>query len=188
MLFRSESLATPKALSNQELKDLVEILGTGIGEHFDLRGLRYHKIILLMDADSDGNHIMTLLLGFFFRHMRELIRAGHVFLAQPPLYRIAVGKEIHYALTDADKEAFLAALPAKRTPEISRFKGLGEMPAQYLAETTISPQSRILLRVDIEAQLEADKTFDQLLGKDPAQRYQLIMAEANLIEDEELDI
>ncbi len=187
-ILNTESLATPKALSNQELKDLVEILGTGIGDHFDIRGLRYHKIILLMDADSDGNHIMTLLLGFFFRHMRELIRTGHVFLAQPPLYRIAVGKEIHYALTDADKEAFLAALPAKRTPEISRFKGLGEMPSQYLSETTLNPQSRILLRVDIEAQLEADKTFDQLLGKDPAQRYQLIMAEANLIEDEELDI
>jgi DNA gyrase/topoisomerase IV subunit B len=173
---------------NKELTDIVSALGCGIGKDFDITRLRYGTIFLLMDADSDGNHIMTLLLGFFFRHMRELIRTGHVFLAQPPLYRIAVGKEIHYALTDADKEAFLAALPAKRTPEISRFKGLGEMPSQYLSETTLNPQSRILLRVDIEAQLEADKTFDQLLGKDPAQRYQLIMAEANLIEDEELDI
>jgi len=185
-ILNTESLATSKALGNQELKDLVETLGTGIGEHFDLRNLRYHKIILLMDADSDGNHIMTLLLAFFFRHMRELIKAGHVFLAQPPLYRITVGKEIHYALTDADKEAFLAALPANRNPEISRFKGLGEMPFRFLADTTLSPASRILLRVDIEAQLEADKTFDQLLGKDPAQRYQIIMSEATLVED--LDI
>lgn len=185
-ILNTESLATSKALVNQELKDLVETLGTGIGEHFDLRNLRYHKIILLMDADSDGNHIMTLLLAFFFRHMRELIKAGHVFLAQPPLYRISVGKEIHYALTDADKEAFLASLPANRNPEISRFKGLGEMPFQFLADTTLNPESRILLRVDIEAQLEADKTFDQLLGKDPAQRYEIIMSEATLVED--LDI
>jgi DNA gyrase subunit B/topoisomerase-4 subunit B len=139
-----------------------------------------------MDADSDGNHIMTLMLCFFFRHMRELIRGGHVFLAQPPLYRIAIGKEIQYALTDAHKEDILAALPSNRKFEVSRFKGLGEMPAQYLKETTLDPKGRILLRVDIEAQLEADKTFQQLLGKDPSQRYGIIMSEANLVED--LDI
>jgi DNA gyrase subunit B len=185
-ILNTESLGTAKALDNQELKDLVETLGTGIGPNFDIRSLRYHRIILLMDADSDGNHIMTLMLAFFFRHMRDLIRGGHVFLAQPPLYRIAVGKEIHYALTDADKEDVLTALPANRKPDVSRFKGLGEMPATYLKETTLDPASRILLRVDIEAQLEADKTFQQLLGKDPAQRYEVIMNEANLVED--LDI
>ncbi|MBI3864404.1 MAG: DNA topoisomerase IV subunit B, partial [Planctomycetia bacterium] len=185
-ILNTESLATARALDNQELKDLVETLGTGIGPNFDIRGLRYHRIILLMDADSDGNHIMTLMLAFFFRHMRELIRGGHVFLAQPPLYRIAVGKEIHYALTDAHKEDIIAALPANRKPDISRFKGLGEMPWKYLKETTLSPDSRILLRVDIEAQLEADKTFQQLLGKDASQRYEVIMNEANLVED--LDI
>jgi DNA gyrase subunit B/topoisomerase-4 subunit B len=129
---------------------------------------------------------MTLRLCFFFRHMRELIRGGHVFLAQPPLYRIAIGKDIQYALTDAHKEEILAALPANRKYEVSRFKGLGEMPAQYLKETTLDPKGRILLRVDIEAQLEADKTFQQLLGKDPSQRYEIIMSEANLVED--LDI
>jgi DNA gyrase subunit B/topoisomerase-4 subunit B len=185
-ILNTESLATTKALDNQELKDLVETLGTGIGPNFDLRSLRYHRIILLMDADSDGNHIMTLMLAFFFRHMRELIRGGHVFLAQPPLYRIAVGKEIHYALTDARKEEILAALPSNRKYDVSRFKGLGEMPSKYLKETTLDPATRILLRVDIEAQLEADKTFQQLLGKDPAQRYEVIMNEANLVED--LDI
>ncbi|MGE5192047.1 MAG: toprim domain-containing protein, partial [Deltaproteobacteria bacterium] len=185
-ILNTESLATTRALDNQELKDLVETLGTGIGPNFDIRSLRYHRIILLMDADSDGNHIMTLMLAFFFRHMRELIRGGHVFLAQPPLYRIAVGKEIHYALTDARKEEILAALPANRRYDVSRFKGLGEMPSKYLKETTLDPASRILLRVDIEAQLEADKTFQQLLGKDPAQRYEVIMNEANLVED--LDI
>lgn len=185
-ILNTESLATARALDNQELKDLVETLGTGIGPNFDIRSLRYHRIILLMDADSDGNHIMTLMLAFFFRHMRELIRGGHVFLAQPPLYRIAVGKEIHYALTDARKEEILATLPANRKSEVSRFKGLGEMPSEYLNETTLNPATRILLRVDIEAQLEADKTFQQLLGKDPAQRYEVIMNEANLVED--LDI
>jgi DNA gyrase subunit B/topoisomerase-4 subunit B len=185
-VLNTESLGTTRALENQELKDLVESIGTGIGPSFDIRDLRYHRIVLLMDADSDGNHIMTLMLCFFFRHMRELIRGGHVFLAQPPLYRIAVGKEIHYALTDAHKEDILASLPANRKYEVSRFKGLGEMPAQYLKETTLDPAGRILLRVDIEAQLEADKTFQQLLGKDPSQRYEIIMNEANLVED--LDI
>ncbi|MBS0260583.1 MAG: DNA topoisomerase IV subunit B, partial [Planctomycetes bacterium] len=185
-ILNTESLPTSKALDNQELKDLVETLGTGVGANFDIRGLRYHRVILLMDADSDGNHIMTLLLAFFFRHMRELIRGGHVFLAQPPLYRIAVGKDIHYALNDAAKEEIIASLSANRKYEISRFKGLGEMPWKYLKETTLSPDSRILLRVDIEAQLEADKTFQQLLGKDAAQRYEVIMNEANLVED--LDI
>jgi DNA gyrase/topoisomerase IV subunit B len=185
-ILNTESLATTKTLDNQELKDLVETLGTGAGTNFDIRGLRYHRIILLMDADSDGNHIMTLMLAFFFRHMLELIRGGHVFLAQPPLYRIAVGKEIHYALTDDRKEEILAALPANRKADVSRFKGLGEMPWQYLKETTLHRDSRILLRVDIEAQLEADKTFQQLLGKDASQRYDVIMNEANLVED--LDI
>ncbi|MSR57177.1 MAG: type IIA DNA topoisomerase subunit B [Planctomycetaceae bacterium] len=185
-VLNTESLGTMRALENQELKDLVETLGTGIGPHFDIRSLRYHRLILLMDADSDGNHIMTLMLCFLFRHMRELIRGGHVFLAQPPLYRIAVGKEIHYALTDADKENILGSLAANRKFEVSRFKGLGEMPAEYLKETTLDPAKRILLRVDIEAQLEADKTFQQLLGKDPSQRYEIIMNEAKLVED--LDI
>ena len=185
-ILNTESLATAKALDNQELKDLVETLGTGIGANFDIRSLRYHRIILLMDADSDGNHIMTLILAFFFRHMRELIRSGHIFLAQPPLFRIAVGKDIHYALTDDRKEEILAGLPANRKYDVSRFKGLGEMPSKYLKETTLDPATRILLRVDIEAQLEADKTFQQLLGKDPAQRYEVIMSEANLVED--LDI
>ncbi len=185
-ILNTESLATARALDNQELKDLVETLGTGIGPNFDLRSLRYHRIIVLTDADSDGNHIMTLLMAFFFRHMRDLIRAGHLFLAQPPLYRIDEGKRVHYALNDARKEEILAGLPANRKPMITRFKGLGEMEAEYLKETTLDPATRILLRVDIEAQLEADKTFQQLLGKDPAQRYELIMNEANLVED--LDI
>ena len=185
-VLNTESLSSTKALENQELNDVVESLGTGIGANFNIQGLRYHRIILLMDADSDGNHITTLLLAFFFRHLRELIRNGHVFLAQPPLYRIQVGKQVRYALNDAEKEEIVAALPANRKPEISRFKGLGEMPAAQLKETTLDPKHRILLRVSIEAQLEADKTFQQLLGKDASQRYDLIMNEASLAD--ELDI
>lgn len=185
-ILNTESLGTQRVIENQELKDLVETLGTGIGANFDIRNLRYHRIILLMDADSDGNHIMTLMLDFFFRHMRELIRNGHLFLAQPPLYRIVVGKEIHYAQDDVHKEEILASIPSNRKWEISRFKGLGEMPAAYLKETTLDPRKRTLLRVDIEAQLEADRIFQQLLGKDPSQRYDMIMNEAKLVE--ELDI
>src|SRR5205085_11136829 len=113
-ILNTESLGITKVLENQELKDLVETLGTGIGTGFDLRSLRYHRIILLMDADSDGNHIMTLLLAFLFRHMPALIKSGHVFLAQPPLYRIEIGKETRYALTDAEKELMLSEIPANR--------------------------------------------------------------------------
>ena len=186
VVMNTETLATGKVLENRELSDLVETLGTGIGPNFDLRNLRYGKIILLMDADSDGNHIMTLMLDFFFRHMRPLLAAGKIYLAQPPLYRIVVGKEIQYALTDAMKEEILAKIPANRKVEISRFKGLGEMPAKYLKETTLDPESRILLRVDIDMQVEADKTFSQLFGKDASQRYDLIMNDANLAD--EIDI
>ncbi|MES2788766.1 MAG: DNA topoisomerase IV subunit B [Planctomycetota bacterium] len=182
-ILNTESLALPKILENQEIKDIVATLGTGIGKDFDIHKLRYSKIILLMDADSDGNHISTLLLGFFFRHMRDLLRNGKLFLAQPPLYRIDVGKEKHYIQTDVQKEEFLAALPANRKPVINRFKGLGEMMAQELAETTLHPETRILLRVDIDAQLDADKTFNQLLGKDASERYNLIMNESSLADD-----
>jgi DNA gyrase/topoisomerase IV subunit B len=182
-ILNTESMATGKVLENQAIKDLVDVLGTSIGAGFDLHSLRYHKIILLMDADSDGNHIVTLLLAFFFRHMRELIRHGYVYIGQPPLYRIAVGKEILYARNDAHKEELLAKIPANRKFEVSRFKGLGEMPWQYLKETTIDPKKRQLLRVDIDMQLEADKTFVQLLGKDASARYDFIMNEACLVDD-----
>lgn len=185
-ILNTESLSLSKVMENQEIKDLVASLGTGIGNDFDIRRLRYHKIVMLMDADSDGNHISTLLLGFFFRHMRDVIRTGKLYLAQPPLYRIEVGKERHYVQSDAQKEELVASLPANRKAVISRFKGLGEMDKEELAETTLNPKSRILLRVDIDAQLEADKTFHQLLGKDASERYNLIMNDSSLADD--LDI
>jgi DNA gyrase/topoisomerase IV subunit B len=187
-ILNAEGLALGKVLANAELSDLVSAIGTGAGEKFNLQGLRYGKIILLMDADSDGHHITTLLLAFFFRHMTDLIRKGHVYLAQPPLYRIDVGKETHWARDDAHKEEILAALRANAKPEITRFKGLGEMLPETLAETTLDPRHRTLLRVNINSNLEADRTFVELLGKDPSQRYRFIMDSAALAVVEELDV
>jgi DNA gyrase subunit B len=187
-ILNAEGLALSKVLANAELADLVSAVGTGAGEKFDLRGLRYGKIILLMDADADGHHISTLLLAFFFRHLTELIRKGHVYLAQPPLYRIDIGKETQWARDDAHKEEILASLRANQTPKIQRFKGLGEMNASELAETTLDPRYRTLLKVSIDSNLEADNTFVELLGKDAAQRYRFIMDSAALAVVEELDV
>jgi len=185
-ILNTESLNISAVLKNQEVSDLVEALGTGVGTHFDIRKLRYGRVILLMDADSDGYHISTLLLTFFFRHMRELIRQGKLFIGQPPLYKIVVGNQTHYAQDDAHKEEIVASLPANRRPEIDRFKGLGEMDAAQLKETTLDPKTRTLLRVDIESQLDADKTFHQLLGKDASERYRIIMEEASFVDDLDL--
>ena len=175
-------------LANAELTDLVSAIGTGAGEKFDLAGLRYGKIILLMDADADGHHITTLLLAFFFRHMPELIRKGHVYIAQPPLYRIDVGKETYWARDDAHKEEILAGLRANAKPEVSRFKGLGEMDAKVLAETTLDPRNRTLLQVEIDSHLETDRSFVELLGKDPAFRAKFIMESSGRAVAEELDV
>jgi DNA gyrase subunit B/topoisomerase-4 subunit B len=155
---------------------------------FDLGRLRYHKVILLMDADSDGHHISTLLLTFFYRHMPDLIRQGHIFLAQPPLYRITGGKQTMWAADDAEKERILAELPARVKPEIMRFKGLGEMMPATLFETTLDPRRRRLLQVSIpEGHLtETEQVIASLLGRDPSARYAEIMARAG--EVEELDV
>jgi DNA gyrase/topoisomerase IV subunit B len=187
-ILNSEGLPLGKVLTNAELSDLVSAIGTGAGEKFDLEKLRYGKVILLMDADADGMHISTLLLAFFFRHMPELIRKGHVYLAQPPLYRIDVGKETHWARDDRHKEQVLASLRANAKPEVSRFKGLGEMDPKVLAETTLDPRNRTLLRVEIDALLETDKTFVDLLGKDPGQRYRFVTERAGELAADEVDV
>lgn len=185
-VLNTEALATSKVIENQEIKDLIETLGTGIGNGFDIRRLRYDRVILMMDADSDGYHISTLLLTFFFRHMRDLITSQKLYLAQPPLYKIQVGSQTIYAQDDIEKEEVLASLPANRKPEIVRFKGLGEMNAQQLKETTLDPKTRTLLSVSVDSLVEADQTFSQLLGKDPSERYRIIMSEANLVDDLDL--
>jgi DNA gyrase/topoisomerase IV subunit B len=187
-ILNAEGLAFNKVMANQELNDLVAAIGTGAGEKFNLNGLRYGKIIMLMDADADGYHISTLLLTFFFRHLTELIRKGHVYIAQPPLYKIVVGKDTHWARDDAHKEEILESLRANAKVEVGRFKGLGEMDAKDLAVTTLDPKTRRLLRVNIDSNLEADKTFVELLGRDPASRYKFIMDSSVLAVIEELDV
>jgi DNA gyrase/topoisomerase IV subunit B len=187
-VLNAEGLPLSKVLANTELNDLVTAVGTGAGEKFDLSGLRYGKIILLMDADADGYHISTLLLAFFFRHLTELIRKGRVYLAQPPLYRIDVGKETYWARDDAHKEEILAGLRASAKPEVSRFKGLGEMDAKVLAATTLDPRNRTLLRVEIASLLDADRRFVELLGKDPGFRAKFILESSGRAVAEELDV
>jgi DNA gyrase/topoisomerase IV subunit B len=187
-ILNSEGLSLAKALTNAELSDLVSAIGTGAGEKFNLDNLRYGKIILLMDADADGMHISTLLLAFFFRHLPELIRQGRVFLAQPPLYRIDVGKETFWARDDAHKEQILAGLRKGAKPEVSRFKGLGEMDPKVLAATTLDPRNRTLLKVQIDSLLETDRTFAELLGKESAQRQRLVLERAPEIAPDEVDV
>lgn len=187
-ILNSEGLTTEKALANQELKDLVLALGTGAGPRFNISGLRYGKLILLMDADADGYHISTLLLAFLFRNMQGLIDAGRVYIALPPLYRIDVGKETHWAKDDNHKEEILASLRANARFEVSRFKGLGEMDASVLAATTLDPRRRTLLRVRVDSILDTDRAFVDLLGKDPGMRYRFIMDEAARASAEALDV
>lgn len=190
-ILNSEGLGLAKVLTNAELADLVTAVGTGAGEHFNINNLRYGKIILLMDADADGHHITTLMLTFFFRYMTDLIRKGHLYIAQPPLYRIDVGKETHWARDDVHKEELLEDIAKKKPnakPEITRFKGLGEMQAKVLGDTTLDPKTRTLLRVTIDSNLEADKTFVELLGKDPASRFKFIMESAKQVVVEDLDV
>ncbi len=187
-ILNGEDLPTAKVMANQEIGDLVKAIGTGAGEKFRYDGLRYGKIILLMDADSDGCHISTLLLDFFLRHAPELIRKGHIFIAQPPLYRIDIGKETHWARDDEHKEEILAGLKSNAKPDITRFKGLGEMPFRVLAQTTLDPRHRTLLKVEIDNNHEAHTAFQELLGKDAAPRYRFIMEKADQTIAEDLDV
>jgi DNA gyrase subunit B len=186
-VLNAEGLTLVKALANNELKDLVSAIGTGAGEKFDIGGLRYGKIILLMDADADGMHISTLLLAFFYRHMPELINRGHVFLARPPLYKIEHGKQTYWAADDRAKEQILSKLPANAKPVVSRFKGLGEMDAPVLRDTTMKIQNRILLKVQIDSLESTDKVFVDLLGKDAGQRQRFVMERSGELRLEDVD-
>jgi DNA gyrase subunit B len=188
-VLNTESVSLAKVLENKELSDLVTALGCGLGQNFEIAKLRYGKIIILADADSDGNHIATLLLTFIYRHLPQLIKNGRVFLAQPPLYRIDIGKDTHWALDDAHKEAILkqhAKNGHRGTPEITRFKGLGEMMPKVLWETTLNPRTRRLLRVEITDQIVTDRVINELMGKDASARFRFIMERAE--EAEELDV
>jgi DNA gyrase subunit B/topoisomerase-4 subunit B len=178
-VLNTESASLAKVLENKELTDLVTALGCGLGKSFDITRVRYGKVIILADADSDGHHIATLLMTFIYRHMLPLITTGRVFLAQPPLYRIDIGKETFWALDDAHKERLLKLHGNGRSnPEITRFKGLGEMMPKVLWETTMNPRTRRLLRVDITDQIVTDRVINELMGKDPSARFRFIMERA----------
>ena len=207
MLSSSTSAAKglDKLLSNNEIKNLVIALGTNIGEGFDADGLRYNKIVIMTDADVDGAHIRTLLLTLFFRYFPELIRRGHLYIAMPPLYRLQVGKNIEYAYSDDQKEELIMEMTkgkgAKKSKEektkeaeeaieaeivetggvkvnIQRYKGLGEMNAEQLWETTMDPTTRMMKIVTIEDAEDANETFDILMGSDVAPRKKFIQTHA----------
>ncbi|MGG3956920.1 DNA topoisomerase (ATP-hydrolyzing) subunit B [Bhargavaea massiliensis] len=175
-----------KILSNNEVRAIITALGTGIGEDFDITKARYHKIIIMTDADVDGAHIRTLLLTFFYRYMREVIEQGYVYIAQPPLYKIQQGKRIEYAYSDRQLEEILARLPEQPKPIIQRYKGLGEMNPEQLWETTMNPETRTLLKVSLQDAMEADETFEILMGDKVEPRRQFIEENAKYVKN--LDI
>ena len=171
-----EKARLDKVYSNEKLMPVVMALGTGIGEDFDLSKLRYGKIIIMADADVDGSHIRTLLLTFFFRFMRPLVEEGHVYLAQPPLYRITKGKRHYYAFSDQQRDQIMAELAGGY--EIQRYKGLGEMDSEQLWETTMNPETRTMRRVEVEDAIEADEVFTVLMGDKVEPRRDFIMKRA----------
>jgi len=185
-VLNTESATLKKIVDNKEIQDVVSSLGCGIGPKMDISALRYGRIILLADADSDGHHITTLLLTFFYRHMSQLISEGRLYIAVPPLYRIDLGKETYWAKDDAHRDQILAEHGNGRSkPEITRFKGLGEMMPKVLWQTTLNPATRQLLRVEVDDQLETDRVISDLMGRDASARFRFIMERAA---DAEVDV
>ena len=184
-VLNTEGTSLTKVLENKEIADLVTALGCGVGKSFELDKLRYDRIILLADADSDGHHITTLLLTFFYRHMRELMQGGKVFIGVPPLYRIDIAKQTFWAVDESDKEKILSKHKNGKA-EITRFKGLGEMMPKVLWETTLNPATRRLLQVGIADELQTDRIMADLMGRDPSARFRFIMERAD--EANELDV
>jgi DNA gyrase subunit B len=182
-----EKASPDRMLAHEEIRALITALGTSIDTEFDLGRLRYHRIVLMTDADVDGAHIRTLLLTFFFRHMAELINQGHLYIAQPPLYRVHAGKEEHWIYSDQEKDALLATMKGggKKT-EVQRYKGLGEMSAEQLWETTMNPTTRTLLQVNVEDAAKADGIFSMLMGDEVLPRKNFIQAHATSVKN--LDI
>ena len=179
-VMNTEGMTLAKVLENKEIADLVTALGCGVGQSFDIGRLRYERVVLLADADSDGHHITTLLLTFFYRHLTEVIRQGRLFVAVPPLYRVDLGKETFWAVDDADKERIVKdKARGNAKPEITRFKGLGEMMPKVLWDTTLNPKTRRLLKIDIADVLATDRVVSDLMGKDPQARFHFIMDRAD---------
>ena len=184
-ILNTERARLDKILANNEVKALISALGTGIGESFNVEGLRYGRVIIMTDADVDGSHIRTLLLTFFFRYMQPLIESGHLFIAQPPLYKLAHRKQVRYAYTEKEKDQVIKELSGQKVT-LSRYKGLGEMTPIQLWETTMDPDNRTLLLVTIEDAAEADRTFDMLMGAAVPPRRRFIQTHAKEVRN--LDI
>jgi DNA gyrase subunit B len=184
-ILNTENCRLEKMLTNNEVKNLIIALGTAIGEEFNLEKLRYHKVVIMTDADVDGAHIRTLLLTLLYRHFPELVTAGHIYIAQPPLFKLSKGKQAWYALTDEERDT-LAAEHDIKGDNIQRYKGLGEMNAEQLWETTMNPENRVMLQVTIDDAERADHVFKVLMGDDVAPRRKFIQTHAS--EVEELDI
>ena len=184
------SATVDKLRQNQELRDLIEALGCGVGDRFDIKKLRYGRIIIMTDADVDGAHIASLLMTFFYRELPELVREGHVFLAQPPLYRMTQGARSVYAMNDADRERLAKTFKAGSKIEVSRFKGLGEMPPASLKETTMDPGKRTLLKVVASAERRAEtmELVESLMGRKPELRFRFIQDHAKDVAVEEVDV
>jgi len=186
-ILNTERARLDKILANNEVRALVSALGIGIGDNFDLSGLRYGRVIIMTDADVDGSHIRTLLLTFFFRYMQALVEEGHLYIAQPPLYRIDHKKQVRYFYTEAEKESALKELGVDiEKLHLQRYKGLGEMNPDQLWETTMDPTKRTLLLVTIDDAAEADRTFDMLMGSEVPPRRRFIQTHA--LEVRNLDV
>jgi DNA gyrase subunit B len=180
-----EKARLDKMLQNEEIRVLVTALGTSIGDQFDASKLRYHRIVLMTDADVDGAHIRTLLLTFFFRHLEDLISDGRLFIAQPPLYRMQSGRETHYVYSDDVRDELIQANPTRKW-DIQRFKGLGEMNAEQLWDTTMDPEQRTLLQVTVDDAVRADETFDMLMGSAVPPRKRFIQTHAREVQNHDV--
>ncbi len=179
-----EKARMDKMLSSNEIKALITALGVGIGDSFDIAKLRYNRVFLMTDADVDGAHIRTLLLTFFFRHMPELIRNGHLYIAMPPLFRVSVGKEKHFVYTDGELEKLLAGMDGQRgKAQLQRYKGLCEMNPNQLWETTMDPGTRTVMQVNIEDAVMADELFDMLMGTNVPPRRKFIQTHAKTVQN-----
>ena len=157
---------------------MITAIGAGLDEDFDLEKLRYHRVIIMCDADVDGSHIRTLLLTFFYRHMPELVDHGHLYFAQPPLYKISIGKKDQYVYTEGQREEVMEQLQTKRSVSLQRYKGLGEMNPDQLWHTTMNPESRTLLQVSVDDAVMADDTFTVLMGDEVEPRRNFIQTHA----------
>lgn len=178
-----EKARLDKVIGNEKLMPVVTALGTGIGDEFNINKLRYHKIVIMADADVDGAHIRTLLLTFFFRYMRPLVEAGYVYIAQPPLFKVSKGKKHFYAYSDAERDRYMEDLGGSGSCDIQRYKGLGEMDPQQLWETTMDPEHRIMLRVTVEDAMVADETFTILMGDKVEPRREFIEQNAKYVQN-----